>query len=76
MHDTEKPIELMQILVENSSQEKEIVLDPFVGIGSTVLAAARAGRRFIGYELDEKYYEIACQRVDRELWETELFYVP
>ena len=73
LHDTEKPIELMQILVENSSHENEIVLDPFVGVGSTALAAARTGRKFIGYELDEKYYKIACQRVDQELWETELF---
>lgn len=73
LHDTEKPIELMQILVENSSHENEIVLDPFVGVGSTALAAARTGRKFIGYELDKKYYEIACQRVDQEIWETELF---
>lgn len=63
IHDTEKPVELMKILVENSSKVGEIVFDPFMGVGSTGIAALSTGRRFIGTEIDEKYYNIACERI-------------
>lgn len=63
LHDTEKPIELMQILVENSSKENDIVLDPFMGIGSTPLACINSNRRFIGIELDKQYFNIAVERM-------------
>lgn len=67
LHDTEKPIELMQILIENSSQENEIVLDPFVGIGSTVIACIKTNRNYIGFEIDKKYYDIANRRIKEYL---------
>ena len=63
LHDTEKNVDLMEVLVNNSSKEGEIVLDPFMGIGSTGIAAVRNGREFIGIELDPKYYDIAVQRI-------------
>lgn len=63
LHDTEKPIELMQILIENSSHQDEIVLDPFMGIGSTALACIQSGRKYIGYELDVTYFNIANERI-------------
>lgn len=50
LHDTEKPVELMRILIENSSSENQIVLDPFMGIGSTGIACKQSGRSFIGIE--------------------------
>nr|DAR08361.1 MAG TPA: adenine-specific methyltransferase [Caudoviricetes sp.] len=59
LHDTEKPVELMKILIENSSLENQIVLDPFMGIGSTGIACLQAGRKFIGIEIDESYFNIA-----------------
>ena len=62
LHDTEKPVELMQILIKNSSQEGDIVLDPFMGICSTGIACKNTNRRFIGVELDEKYFNIAKER--------------
>lgn len=62
-HDTEKPIELMKILIENSSNENELVLDPFMGIGSTGIACQLSNRKFIGIELDKNYYEIAKERI-------------
>lgn len=65
LHDTEKNVDLMEVLVNNSSQEGEIVLDPFMGIGSTGIAAVRNNRRFIGIEIDEKYYNIAVQRITK-----------
>lgn len=64
IHDTEKPVELMKILIENSSQEGELVLDPFLGVGATAMACKELNRDYIGVELDEKYYNIACKRVN------------
>lgn len=63
LHPTEKPVELMKILIENSSNENEIVLDPFMGAGSTGLACKELNRKFIGYEIDEKYYNVAKERI-------------
>ena len=64
LHDTEKPVELMKILIENSSQEDEIVLDPFMGIGATGVGCIESNRKFIGVELDEKYFNIAKDRIE------------
>lgn len=66
LHDTEKTVELMKILIDNSSQPDEIVLDPFMGIGSTGMACKQLNRQFIGIEIDEDYYNIATQRINNE----------
>lgn len=66
LHDTEKPVDLMKILVENSSNEGDVVLDPFMGIGATGIACVNTNRRFIGIELSEKYYNIAKERIEKE----------
>lgn len=63
-HPTEKPVPLMRLLVENSTNEGEIVLDPFVGGGSTAVACQESGRNFIGFEIDEDYYRIAQDAVN------------
>lgn len=63
LHDTEKPVELMKILIENSSNNDEIVLDPFMGICGVGVACKELNRKFIGIELDKKYYEIAKERI-------------
>lgn len=63
-HPTEKPTELMQILVENSSDQNDTILDPFMGSGSTGVACINTNRNFIGMELDEKYFEIAKERIE------------
>ena len=63
LHDTEKPIELMKTLIENSSQEGNIVIDPFMGIGSTGIAAKQLNRKFIGVEIDNKYFDLAEARI-------------
>lgn len=64
LHDTEKPVELMRVLIENSSQDNEIILDPFMGIGTTVIACINTNRNFIGFEIDKQYYEIANKRIE------------
>ena len=63
LHDTEKPVELMKILIDNSSKENDIVIDPFMGIGSTGVAAKELNRRFVGIEIDKAYFDIAKKRI-------------
>ena len=64
IHDTEKPVGLNEVLVKNSTNGKQTVLDPFMGIGSTGVACKNLNRDFIGIELDEKYFEIAKDRIN------------
>lgn len=66
LHDTEKPVELMEILISNSSKVNDIVLDPFMGIGSAGIACKKLNRDFIGIELDEKYFNLAKERINKE----------
>ncbi len=62
-HPNEKPVALMRQLIESSTLVGEVVLDPFMGSGSTVVAAMLSGRRAIGVECDERYFDIAVERV-------------
>lgn len=62
-HPTEKPVELMEVLIENSTNKGDTVLDPFMGSGSTGVACKELGREFIGIEIDPKYYDIAEKRM-------------
>ena len=64
-HPTEKPVELMKFYIENSSLPGETILDPFMGSGSTGVAAVNTNRNFIGFELDPTYFEIAKQRIEK-----------
>lgn len=62
-HPTEKPVELMEILIENSSNEGDLVLDPFVGVGATAIACKNLNRNFIGCELDKTFYDTTMERL-------------
>ena len=64
LHPTEKPVELMELYILNSSKEGETVLDPFIGSGSTGVAAVNLNRKFIGIELDNNYFEIAKEKIN------------
>ena len=64
LHDTEKPVGLMNVLIENSSSEGGLVLDPFMGIGAAGVSAVGLKRNFIGIELDDNYFEIAKSRIE------------
>lgn len=62
-HPTEKPVELFRFWIGNSSQPGDTVLDPFMGSGTTGVAALQSGRRFIGIEKKPEYFELACKRI-------------
>lgn len=62
LHPTQKPVALMEYLIRTYTNEGETVLDNTMGSGTTGVAAIKSGRRFIGIERDEKYFEIAKQR--------------
>ncbi len=64
-HPTEKPIELMKDLIRQSTNENDIVLDPFMGSGSTCLAAKELNRQYVGFEINQKYYDIAEKRLNQ-----------
>ena len=64
LHPTQKPVELLEYLIKTYTNEGETVLDNCMGSGSTGVACINTNRNFIGYELDEKYFEIAEKRIN------------
>ena len=65
-HPTQKPQELMVWILENYSKKGDIILDPFLGSGTTAVACKELGRKFIGIEINPKYCEIAQRRLSQE----------
>lgn len=63
LHSCEKPINILEKIIKTSSNENDTVLDCFMGSGSTGVACMNTNRKFIGIEKDEKYFEIACNRI-------------
>lgn len=63
-HPTQKPISVMEKFVILSSNEGDVILDPFMGSGTTGVAAEKNNRRFIGFEINKEFYEIASNRLD------------
>lgn len=63
-HPTIKPLNIIEILIRNSSKPGDVVLDPFLGSGTTAVAAIQNNRHYIGYELRSDYFEIAESRID------------
>lgn len=63
-HPTEKPVALLETIINASTAHGSIVLDPFMGSGSTGVAATRAGRKFVGIEIDPRHFDTACARIE------------
>jgi site-specific DNA-methyltransferase (adenine-specific) len=63
VHPTEKPIELIKQLLINFSCKNDVIIDPFMGSGTTGIACLQLNRKFIGIEIEEKYFDIACNRI-------------
>ena len=66
IHEAQKPLQLMEFLIKLTTKEGQTVLDPFMGSGTTAVAARRIGRRFIGFEAMPEFHLAAAERLDRE----------
>lgn len=66
-HPTEKPLELIVQMAEMSSSDNDTIIDPFLGSGTTAVAAKQLGRKCIGIELEKKYLDIAIERLKQEI---------
>lgn len=75
-HPCPRPLEQVAYVVDAFTAEDDCVLDPFMGSGTTGVAAVRANRRFIGIELDQTYFDTACRRIADELLRPRLFAEP
>lgn len=73
-HPTQKPVELMEWCL--SFVSGQTILDPFMGSGTTGVAAVKLGRRFIGIERERKYFDIACRRIEDAYRQGDLFVAP
>ena len=62
-HPSVKPTDLMERLIEVFSKRGQTVLDPFTGSGTTGIACARTGRKFVGFEIDRGYFDLAARRI-------------
>lgn len=72
-HPTVKPLPVMQKIVRTASERGQIVLDPFMGSGSTGVACVKEGRKFIGIDVSEKFFEIACKRIRDAVNQPDMF---
>lgn len=71
VHPTQKPVDLMRWCVERT--KAETVLDPYCGSGTTGVACVKLGRKFIGIEIESKYFDIACRRIEATYRQPDLF---
>lgn len=72
-HPTEKPVHLMSEYIFNSSKIDEVVLDPFMGSGTTGVAAIQLARKFVGIEIDPTFFDMACERIANAYREPDMF---
>jgi len=72
-HPTQKPIALMVWCIEQCKPQPQAILDPFMGSGTTGVAAIQLGRSFIGIEREPKYFDIACKRIEQAVAQGQLF---
>jgi site-specific DNA-methyltransferase (adenine-specific) len=72
-HPAQKPIEVMLWCIEQTPADAQTILDPFMGSGTTGVACMNLGRKFIGIEIERKYFDIACERIDNAQRQQRLF---
>lgn len=75
-HPTQKPVEVMMWCLERLPDGCSTILDPFMGSGTTGVACAKLGRKFIGIEIEEKYFQIACRRIEQAYAQPDLYIAP
>ena len=75
-HPTQKPVEVMEYCLQELPANARTILDPFMGSGTTGVACAKMGRRFIGIEIEPKYFDIACRRIEQAYAQPDMFVAP
>ena len=75
-HPTQKPVEVMKWCVQQLPEKTITILDPFMGSGTTGVACVKLGRKFIGIEIEPKYFDIACRRIEQAYAQPDLFVAP
>lgn len=71
VHQNQKPLELIKLCIEKHSDENDIILDGFMGSGTTAIACMNTNRNYIGFELDEGYYNVSLDRIEKHKKEME-----
>lgn len=64
LHPTQKPVDMIEFMISKFSDKGDVILDPFMGSGSTAVACINTNRSFIGIEIDNDYFNIAKERVN------------
>lgn len=72
-HPTGKPVGVMEWCIKHLPDNAQTILDPFMGSGTTGVACVKLGRKFIGIELEESYFDIACKRIEKAYAQPDLF---
>lgn len=72
-HPCPKPVKFTKWMVDKASMEGETVLDPFMGSGTTGVACVELGRKFIGIEIEEKYFDLSCRRIEQAQRQPDMF---
>ena len=67
LHQNQKPVEMIEQCIEKHSNENDVVFDGFMGSGTTAIACINTNRNYIGFELDEEYYEISIKRINNHV---------
>jgi DNA modification methylase len=75
-HPCPKPERFWTKIVQSASRDGETVIDPFMGSGTTGVACAKLGRRFIGIEIEPRYFDIACRRIEEAQRQQDMFVTP
>jgi site-specific DNA-methyltransferase (adenine-specific)/modification methylase len=73
LHPTQKPVSVMRQAIQWAANDAATILDPFMGSGTTGVAAVQMGRKFIGIERDEGYFDIACRRIEQAQRQADMF---
>lgn len=73
VHETQKPTRLMREILQLFTNDGDLILDPFMGSGTTGVACVQLGRKFIGIEINEPYFDIACKRIEDAHKQTDMF---
>ncbi len=72
-HPTQKPLGVMKWCIEHLPDSSLTILDPYMGSGTTGVASVKLGRRFIGIEIDQRYFDIACRRIEDAAKQPDMF---